>query len=467
MEARFSIFGAEAEPLSLLACAVRKNGIRVCVIGGGGTGIALAYDLAQRGFSVTLLEKGELTSGTTGRHHGQLHCGARYAWADRNIARECYAESLVLARIAGECVEYNGGFFVALTEEEKALEATFIERCLEAGISARSFDIGRLARMEPRLSGAVKAAVAVPDGSFDAFRLPLMFAAAAKRLGVVFLPWHEVAGFDFSGGRLRALLARNLGTGSRAAELAGGGRQDGTGQAQEPGQGPGRDIKIECDFAVSATGAWAGQVGGLAGISIPIVPAPGAMLAVKGRLVDHVISRLRPPGDGDIFLPQRGLSIIGTTQRVVDSPEGILPGEEEIDFLRAAAAEMITDFAKMPFHAAWAAARPLAGLAAKPLAGPAAGSTAGPAAGPSNPAAENGSEPESRELSRDSVVLDHGKDDGLEGFLSVIGGKATVLRAMAEKTADLICEKSGLVAECRTSRFRLPSWRSYYRGAGR
>ncbi|MDX9899366.1 MAG: FAD-dependent oxidoreductase, partial [Spirochaetia bacterium] len=47
--------------------------IRVCVIGGGGTGAALAYDLCLRGFTVILLEKGELTSGTTGRHHGQLH----------------------------------------------------------------------------------------------------------------------------------------------------------------------------------------------------------------------------------------------------------------------------------------------------------------------------------------------------------------------------------------------------------
>ncbi len=452
MEARFSIFGAEAEPLSLSACAVRKNGIRVCVIGGGGTGIALAYDLAQRGFSVTLLEKGELTSGTTGRHHGQLHCGARYAWADRNIARECYAESLVLARIAGECVEYNGGFFVALTEEEKAIETTFIERCGEAGIPAMSFDRERLARMEPGLSKAVKAAVAVPDSSFDAFRLPLMFAAAAKRLGAVFLPWHEVVGFDFSGGKLRAVLARNLGAGVGDEAKA---------------QGPRRDIRIDCDFAVSATGAWAGQVGRLAGISIPIVPAPGAMLAVKGRLVDHVISRLRPPGDGDIFLPQRGLSIIGTTQRVVDSPEGILPGKDEIEFLRASAAEMIPDFGKMPFHAAWAAARPLAGPSTKPPKEQVVKRHARSASEPADPAAVNRAEPESRELSRDFAVLDHGKDDGLEGFLSVIGGKATVLRAMAEKTSDLICEKSGLVAECRTSRFRLPSWRSYYRGAGR
>ncbi|HWP69194.1 MAG TPA: FAD-dependent oxidoreductase, partial [Rectinemataceae bacterium] len=135
MEARFSVFDVEAEPLSV--GKVEKNGFRVCVIGGGGTGAALAYDLAQRGFSVTLLEKGELTSGTTGRHHGQLHCGARYAWADSAIARECYAESLILSRIARGCIEYNGGFFIALNEEEKTLEKEFIGRCLEAGIPAR------------------------------------------------------------------------------------------------------------------------------------------------------------------------------------------------------------------------------------------------------------------------------------------------------------------------------------------
>ena len=39
------------------------------IIGGGGTGAAIAHDLALRGLQVTLVERGELTSGTTGRHH--------------------------------------------------------------------------------------------------------------------------------------------------------------------------------------------------------------------------------------------------------------------------------------------------------------------------------------------------------------------------------------------------------------
>jgi len=67
----------------------------VVIIGGGGTGAATAYDLALRGFTVALFERGELTSGTTGRHHGQLHSGARYALGDTRIAQECMAETRI------------------------------------------------------------------------------------------------------------------------------------------------------------------------------------------------------------------------------------------------------------------------------------------------------------------------------------------------------------------------------------
>jgi glycerol-3-phosphate dehydrogenase len=49
----------------------------ILIVGGGGTGGALAHDLSLRGLRITLLERGELTSGTTGRHHGMLHSGGR------------------------------------------------------------------------------------------------------------------------------------------------------------------------------------------------------------------------------------------------------------------------------------------------------------------------------------------------------------------------------------------------------
>jgi glycerol-3-phosphate dehydrogenase len=65
----------------------------VLVIGGGSTGCGIARDLAMRGVEVTLVEKGNLTHGTTGRMHGLLHSGGRYAVSDQSSARECITVS--------------------------------------------------------------------------------------------------------------------------------------------------------------------------------------------------------------------------------------------------------------------------------------------------------------------------------------------------------------------------------------
>jgi glycerol-3-phosphate dehydrogenase len=317
-------------------------------------------------------------------------------------------------------VEYNGGFFVALNDEEATLRQKFMENCAEAGIPSHQMRLTDFSRFEPAVSREAKAAVLVPDGSFDAFRLPLMFFSAASAFGARILPWTEVVGLGISSGRLKTVMVRDLS------------------RPDHP------ETRIEADYVISAAGAWAGKIGELAGISIPITPAPGAMLAVKGRLVNHVISRLRPPGDGDILVPQRGLSIIGSTQSLAETPEGLIPTAAEIEFLRSAGAEIIPDFASLPTYAAWAAARPLAGRNF-PVSG----------------------DVEGRSLSRDFSVVDHEAVDGIAGFASVIGGKATVLRAMAEKTADLVCSKLGIRAECRTSLYALPSWRKYFREARR
>ena len=396
----------------------RRTAARVCIIGGGGTGGALAWDLVLRGLDVVLLERGELTSGTTGRHHGQLHSGARYAWADRRIARECFEETLVLRRIVPEAIEFNGGFFIALTDAEADLVPEFLDACAESGIPACEVPAARALELEPGMNPGLRRAVWVPDGSFDAFRLPLAFFAAAKSLGADIRPWCEVASLEVSGGRVVAARVVDRG-----------------------GEAP-IEYRLEADWFVSAAGAWAGQVAALAGLDVPITPAPGTMVAVRGRFTDRVVSRLRHPSDGDIVVPQRGLSIIGSTQRVTNNPDSLLPPREEVAALLADGAALVPAFAGAAVHAAWSAARPLAGIA--------------------GPAAPDEADADGRSLSRDFAVLDHETRDGIAGLSTIIGGKATVLRAMAEKTADAVCAKLGITAPCETALYELPSWRRYY-----
>jgi len=78
----------------------------VIVIGAGSTGCAIAHDLALRGMDVTLLERGAVASGTTGRNHGQFHSGARYVVNDPQAARECIAENRILRRL--QCAGRRG-----------------------------------------------------------------------------------------------------------------------------------------------------------------------------------------------------------------------------------------------------------------------------------------------------------------------------------------------------------------------
>jgi glycerol-3-phosphate dehydrogenase len=72
---------------------------QVLVIGGGATGTGVVRDLAMRGFDALLVEKRDLTHGTSGRYHGLLHSGGRYVVKDPQAAVECIQENRILRRI--------------------------------------------------------------------------------------------------------------------------------------------------------------------------------------------------------------------------------------------------------------------------------------------------------------------------------------------------------------------------------
>ena len=64
-------------------------------------------------------------------------------------------------------------------------------------------------------------------------------------------------------------------------------------------------------------------------------------------------------------------------------------------------------------------------------------------------------------ISRGFSCIDHQERDGLGGLISVIGGKATTLRAMAQQAGDLICAKTGRSAVCCTAQIPLPPYRRF------
>lgn len=380
------------------ALASRTSPAHVLIVGGGGTGGALAHDLALRGLRVTLVERGEFTSGTTGRHHGLLHSGARYAVNDRESAIECIEENLILRRICPGSFEENDGLFVAITEEDMAYYADFVAGCRESGIPIQELTRDAALRLEPNLNPDLQAAVRVPDATMDAMRMPLRFFASAKANGAELRNYMEALDLVRKDRVVSGAVVRDHVTGKVG--------------------------EIGADLVVNAAGPWSGKIAAMAGLNVPIRPSPGVMLALRGRLCNMVLNRMHRSGDGDIVVPQRGLSIVGTSSWIVQDPDDLDVPEDHVARMFEEGAKLVPTIGRAEFRAAWSAARPLIG--------------------------SSEDEDSGRELSRTFRTIDHAEVDGVQGFVTITGGKATTLRGMAELCADIVCRKLGVEAECRT-----------------
>ncbi len=373
----------------------------VIIIGGGGTGGALAHDLTLRGLRVTLVERGEVTSGTTGRHHGLLHSGARYATTDRAAAIECSAENKILRRIAPGSFEENDGLFVALTDEDAEFAMGFLEACWQCAVPTKRLERDAALRLEPGLNPDLRFAVQVPDATMDAMRVPLRFFATARHNGADIRPFTEVVAVTAAGQTVTGVKVRD--------------------------HAAGREYEIGADVVINAAGPWAGRIAALAGTDVAVIPSPGVMVAVRGRHCNMVVNRLHAPGDGDIILPQRNLTVVGTSSWTADDPDNLTIPPGHIETIMREGAALLPALAGAEIRARWSAARPLVGVAG--------GATA-----------ESG-----RDLTRELRCFDHAADaTPTEGFVTIAGGKATTLRAMAEVTADVVCAKLGISEPCRT-----------------
>ncbi len=379
----------------------------VIVIGGGSTGTATAHDLALRGLQVTVIERGEIASGTTGRNHCLLHSGGRYAVKDHEGAVECIEENMILRKIMHDVLELNDGLFVAVDESDLAFKETFLAGCEECHIPAREIPVKRALEIEPYLNPKILAAVQVPDGVFEPYRFCLSFLATAVKNGARALPYHEVVAMKMSGKAVAGVRVRDHRTGQE------------------------RDI--DADLVVNAAGPWAEHIAAMADVDVPVQPTPGVMVTIAKRLNQMVINRLNKPADGDIVVPQRQTSIIGTTSWKVDNADAIAIPQDHIEKMLHMGELMIPTVRQNPIRGVMAVARPLI----------------------SKPGTDE------REVSRTFECFDH-KYDGVENFVTISGGKTTTARAMAEKVSNIVCQKLGVMAECRTREVVLESYRDYY-----
>src|SRR2546423_14327228 len=124
----------------------------VLVIGGGATGAGVAWDAALRGLDVVLSGRRDLAEGTSGRFRGLLHSGGRYAVKDPRAAEECIGENRILRRVAADCIEDTGGFFVTTPWDDPAYADRFAAGCRDTGIDCEEIDPAVALAQEARLN---------------------------------------------------------------------------------------------------------------------------------------------------------------------------------------------------------------------------------------------------------------------------------------------------------------------------
>jgi glycerol-3-phosphate dehydrogenase len=379
----------------------------ILVIGGGSTGTGVAWDAALRGFRVVLIEKRDLTHGTTGRYHGLLHSGGRYVVKDPRSAIECIAENRILRTTHTHCIEDTSGFYVVTPEDEGDYPERFRAACAETGVPCNEISVAEARRREPLLNPRISRVFEVPDGSADSFLATHATAQAAQQVGAQILVYHELIELLTAGSdgdrRVVGARARNMATGE--------------------------DVIIHAAMVINAAGAWAGRVAALAGAEVKVIPGKGVMLAMNHRLVNTVINRCKMPADGDIIVPIHTVAVIGTTDEKVTDPDHLRIEQWEVDLMLREGEKLLPGFSKARILRAWAGARPLY---------------------------QEGYAGASRDATRALTLLDHKERDGLSGFLTITGGKWTTFRLMAETTMDTACAQLGSRRPCTTATTQVP-----------
>jgi glycerol-3-phosphate dehydrogenase len=378
----------------------------VLVIGGGATGAGVAWDAALRGLDVVLVDRYDLAEGTSGRFHGLLHSGGRYAVKDPRAAEECVGENRVLRSIAADCIEDIGGFFVTTPWDDPAYADRFAEGCRATGVECEEITITQALVEEPRLDPRISRAFRVPDANLEVWKMVWAMARGAQLRGAHVLPYHAVVELRRNGDEV---------TGARVRDARNG-----------------VQIDVEARVTVNAAGAWAGQIAKLAGIEgIRILPGRGIMIAMNHRLVNTVINRCQMPTDGDIIVPIRTVCVIGTTDEHTDDPDDQMVLETEVDAMLDDGEKLVPGFRQARALRVWTGVRPLFEDAKQ-------------------------SSSETRDVTRSHALLDHAERDGVARFLTITGGKLTTFRLMAEHTVDVVCDQVGEQRQCTTRTEPLP-----------
>src|SRR6478735_8265486 len=371
----------------------------ICIIGGGATGLGAAVDAASRGFKTLLVEKADYAKGTSSRSTKLVQGGVRYLQQGNiKLVNEALKERGILSRNAAHLVK-NQSFIVP---NYKWWEMPFY------GIGLKIYDwmSGRLRlgpskllskkevlELTPTLDAkGLRGGVLYHDGQFDDARLAINLAQTAHEQGALLLNYFEVNGFSKTEGSISSIHVKdNI---------------------------SGKEYTVVAKAIINATGVFSDSVQQLDDINKPasITPSQGIHIVLdKSFLPGDTAIMVPHTDDGRVLfaVPWHNRIIVGTTDTFVDKilnePEAEM---QELEFLIKHVSRYLTkDPTLNDVKSIFAGLRPLVKSSAKKTA----------------------------EISRDHLIL-----VSASGLISIVGGKWTTYRKMAEDVIDMAIRRNAL-----------------------
>ncbi len=388
----------------------------IIIIGGGATGLGVALDSASRGYKTLLLEQSDFAKGTSSRSTKLVHGGVRYmAQGDLLLVMEALHERGLMLKNAPH-LTFNQEFVIPVYTIWDAIMYTvglkFYDLLSGQLSMGKSYFISRektLERLPLLKADGLKGGVVYHDGQFDDSRMAIALAKSCADKGGVVLNHFKVIG----------LLKDDKGKicGVRATDMA---------TAEE--------FTINSSLVINATGVFADDIARMDNpvSKATIKPSQGVHVVLdKSFLQSNSAIMIPKTDDGRVLfaIPWYNEVVVGTTDTPLDkvSLEPVAL-QEEIDFiLKTAEKYLVRPPKREDILCIFAGLRPLA-------------------ANPDNPES-------TKEVSRrHKITLSP------SGLLTIIGGKWTTYRRMAEETIDRAI-KAGFLGKrkCVTSDLRLIS----------
>ena len=401
--------------------ALTGRSFDVVVVGGGIYGLTIAYDAAQRGLSVALVERDDFGSGASFNHLRTIHGGLRYLQSlDIRRARESTHERRTTARIAPHAVRplsFALPLYRSLMRGKMAMRAGFVlDRILSAGRNrgvppshrlpgGRVFSRSRAAQTFPglRRQGLTGAAVFYDYVTTEPDRFTFSFALAAAEHGAVLANHVEASALLVDGKRV---------TGVSAGDTLGS-----------------RTVEVGARLVVNATGGRVDRLLKPLGIATGIPMLKAMNLVTRRDAGDDALGGRSPSGRNLFLVPWRDRALFGTweSDRTCD-PDDTTVSESDV-------AAFIGDLNQ---------AFPALDLTPPDITLVHRGVV---------PAVVRG---DRVSLEGHEQIRDHATQ-GVEGLVSVAGTKFTTARAVAQRVTDMVLSKlEQKPVACRTASTPLP-----------